>query len=102
MGAQGELGSGLVFGSEDELMAELAALSAENAPRRFTLCAVAPARDDAVVVCWGLAFEDEVVAYLPAEDEASGRSCVLRLTSAGRLRRVFPRPADMRLVWIDP
>src|SRR5215472_5467764 len=102
MGTQSEMGGGLVFGSEDELMAELAALSAEHAPRRFSLCAVAPARDDAAVVCWGLAFDDEVVAYLPAEGGPSGRSCVLRLTSPGRLRRVFPRAADMRLVWIDP
>jgi hypothetical protein len=89
------------FGSEDELVAELAAMSAENAPRRFTLCVVAPDRDDAAVVCWGMAFDDEVVAYLPADDP-SGGSCVLRLTSPGRVRRVFPRAADMRLVWIDP
>ena len=48
-----------------------------------------------------MAFDDEVVAYLPADDPSDG-SCVLRLTSPGRVRRVFPRAADMRLVWIDP
>lgn len=102
MGAQSGMGGGPVFGSEEELMAELAALSAEHAPRRFTWCAVAPGRDDAAVVCWGLAFDDEVVAYMPPVDERSGRSCVLRLMSPGRVRRVFPPAADMRLVWIDP
>jgi hypothetical protein len=101
MDAHGGAGSGAIFGSEEELMAELAALSGEHAPRRFTLCSVAPHQEDAAVVCWGLAFDDEVVAYLPA-DEDSGHACLLRLASPGRLRRVFPRAADMRLVWIDP
>ena len=101
MGTQGETG-GALFSSEEELMLELAALSAESAPRRFTLCAVAPGWADAAVVCWGLAFDDGVVAYLPRGDEHSGRSCVLQLTSPGRVRGVFPRTADMRLVWIDP
>ena len=100
MGAQGDA-DGPLWESEDELVAELAALSAEYAPRRFTLCAVAPDRDDAAVVCWGMAFDDEVIAYLPA-DEPSGHSSLMRLTSPGRVRRVFPRAADMRLVWIDP
>jgi hypothetical protein len=100
MGVQGEVG-GPLFASEEELVAELAAMSAESAPRRFTLCVVAPERDDAVVVCWGMAFDDEVVAYLPADDPP-GRSCLLRLTSPHRVRRMFPRAADMRLVWIDP
>jgi hypothetical protein len=93
---------GPLFGSEEELVAELAAMSAENAPRRFTLCAVTPGREDAAVVCWGMAFDDEVVAYLPAEDDWSTDSCVLRLTSAARVRQVFAHAADMRLVWIDP
>ena len=47
-----------------------------------------------------MAFDDEVIAYLPADDP-SGGSCVLRLPSPGRVRRVFPR-ADTRLVWMDP
>jgi hypothetical protein len=90
-----------LFASEEELMSELTALSAEHAPRRFTLCAVAPGWADAAVVCWGMAFDNEVLAYLPP-DERSGRSCVLRLTSPARVRGVFPRTGDMRLVWIDP
>jgi hypothetical protein len=100
MGVQGEVG-GPLFASEEELVAELAAMSTESAPRRFTLCAVAPGWEDATVVCWGMAFDDEVIAYLPIEDPP-GRSCVLRLTSPRRVRRMFPRAADMRLVWIDP
>jgi hypothetical protein len=51
MGTQGEVG-GPLFASEEELITELAEMSAENAPRRFTLCAVTPDWDDAVVVCW--------------------------------------------------
>jgi hypothetical protein len=48
-----------------------------------------------------MAFDDEVIAYLPAADDA-GRPCLLRLTSPARLRRVFGPTADTRLVWIDP
>jgi hypothetical protein len=101
MSAQGEISGGQGFSSEGDLVAELAAMSAECAPRRFTVCAVAPDQDDAAVVCWGMAFDDEVIAYLPAAED-SGRPSLLHLASPARLRRVFGPTADTRLVWIDP
>lgn len=82
-------------------MAELTSLSIECAPRRFTYCVVSPDGDDGAVVCWGMAFDGEVIAYLPSEDDADGRSSLMRATSAQRVRRLFHRAADIRLIWID-
>ncbi|HEV7934600.1 MAG TPA: hypothetical protein VGP70_20120, partial [Actinomadura sp.] len=40
------------------LLAEAAQLSAELAPRRFSVCAIDVDADDGAVLAWGMAFEE--------------------------------------------
>ncbi len=49
----------------------------------------------------GLAFDDEVVAYLLGTGEAQPRSSVMRSSSPERVQRSLARHADVRLVWVD-
>jgi hypothetical protein len=95
--------TGTVLGTEHELMAELAELSSDHAPRRFSLCLVDREEDDAVVVGWGMAFADEAVAYLPGDVESGRRDTFMRVASAERARhRLARHDADVRLIWLDP
>lgn len=84
-----------IFVDERALMAELTEMSVESAPRRFALCEVWADVEDAGVVGWGMAFDDEALLYLP-------QSSVLgRLSSAHRALKMCARGGDRRLVWID-
>lgn len=84
-----------VFGDERALMAELTELSVEFAPRRFSLCEVWADDEDAGIVGWGMAFDDETLLYLPQN------GMVGRLSSAQRALKAYTRGGDRRLVWID-
>jgi hypothetical protein len=85
--------------TEEEFVTELAGLSAEYAPRRFSLCLVHGEREDGEILGWGLAFEDRAIAYLPGDDETGGT--FMRSGSAEGARRLLSRRADVRLVWLD-
>ena len=88
-----------VLGTEEEIMAELAEMSAEFAPRRFTLCVIDEA--DAAVVGWGFEFDDEVVVYV-REGVTGDRPCFRRFDSTEQALRRLGRDQDTRIVWIDP
>ncbi|GAA2070885.1 hypothetical protein [Actinomadura alba] len=83
-------------------MTQLTEMSAEHAPRRFSLCLVDREVDDAAVVGWGMAFADGAVAYLPGDPEMGGRRRVMYVPTADRARHRLSRLADVRLIWIDP
>ncbi|WP_252778947.1 hypothetical protein [Actinoallomurus rhizosphaericola] len=85
--------------AERDLLAELAELSAETAPRRFALGLLDVQCDDGVVVGWGLDFGDEAIVYAPT-DGAGQR--LFRTETADRARRLLARRADVRLIWLDP
>jgi hypothetical protein len=85
--------------TENGLLAELAELSAEAAPRRFAICRLDTERDDGVVLGWGLALEDQAVAYVPAE--GCGRPCLVSCGSPARLPDLLCPSGDIRLIWID-
>ncbi|WP_344590655.1 hypothetical protein [Actinomadura vinacea] len=76
-------------------MAELTEMSVEFAPRRFALCEVWAEDEDAGVVGWGMAFDDETLLYLP-HTRVFGRS-----SSAQTALSRFTRGGGGRLVWID-
>jgi hypothetical protein len=88
-----------IAGVGNALLAELAELAAEAAPRRFAICLLDPERDDGVVLGWGLALEGQAVAYVPAED--CGRPCLICARSPAQLPRMLRCTGDVRLVWID-
>jgi hypothetical protein len=90
-----ELGTSALFNDEKKLMAELTEMSVESAPRRFALCEVWADDEDAGVVGWGMAFDDEAMLYLPEARVVGKRS------SAQRALRLCARTGDLRLVWID-
>lgn len=92
---EGSEGPSMTAIGEDEFMAELTEISVEFAPRRFALCGVRPNLEDAQVIGWGMAFDDEAMLYLP-EDGTLGR-----LRSAQRAPRLYGRRGDLRVVWID-
>lgn len=82
-------------GSEAELLRHLTEISADLAPRRFTLCEIDSEREDGWVRGWGLAFEDVAVLV--------GDGCGLlgSFQSAESALALFSQLADLRLVWID-
>jgi hypothetical protein len=95
-------GIGTFLGTETELMTQLAEMSAEHAPRRFSLCLVdREVDDDAAVVGWGMAFADGAVAYLPGDPEMGGRRRVMYVPTADRARHRLSRLADVRPIRID-
>lgn len=83
---------------EQSLLAELAELAAETAPRRFALCALDVRGDDGAVIGWGLAFDAEVIAYLSCGGRAGS---VVRARTAIMARRLVARLGDVRLIWLD-
>jgi hypothetical protein len=84
---------------ENGLLAELTELSAEAAPRRFAICLLDTDRDDGVVLGWGLALDDQAIAYVPAE--GCGQPCLVCSGSAEQLPKLLCRSGDARLIWID-
>jgi hypothetical protein len=84
---------------EERLIRELTELSAESAPRRFAICLLDVAHEDGVVLGWGLAVDDQAVAYVPADGH--GPSGLLCSSSLARLPRLVRRDGDVRLIWID-
>ena len=85
--------------SEELLMNELAGLTTEFAPRRLALCTLTPERDDAAIIGWGMAFEDEVLVYLPYQVTGT-RSFAVFPSPESAVKRLSRR-ADLRLVWVD-
>jgi len=85
--------------TEESLLAEMADLSAEEAPRRFALCTVDVEQDDGVVLGWGLALPDEAIAYM--YDENIPSMSILRATAATRFPRMLRRAGNVRLIWVD-
>ena len=81
--------------TEEDLLAEMADLSAEEAPRRFALCTVDVEQDDGVV----LALPDEAIAYMYGETDVS--MSILRATAATRFPRMLRRAGNVRLIWVD-
>ncbi|GAA1691236.1 hypothetical protein GCM10009765_45880 [Fodinicola feengrottensis] len=83
----------------------LSKLVTDSAPRRFAICALELAGDrltDAAIVGWGLEFryvdedlEDEQTEVL-VDLIAGGMA---RLSTADSVRRLFPEPENVRLVW---
>lgn len=71
------------------------------APSRFLLIGIADDRTDAGVLGWGMAWEDEVVAYLtrPAD---TGRPVHVQARSAESIRASVAHRHEVRLAWIDP
>jgi hypothetical protein len=84
---------------QDGLLKELTALSAESAPRRFAICLLDVDHDDGVVLGWGLALDDQALAYVPAD--GSGPPSLLCSNSLARLSKLLRREGDVRLIWID-
>lgn len=68
------------------------------APHRFVLIGVADDRTDAGVLAWGLAWDDQAIAY--SVDEHDRRSD-FRGRSAEAIRAVVGRRHEVRLAWID-
>lgn len=91
--------NGNVNPTAESLLAEIADLSVEEAPRRFALCVVDVEQDDGVVLGWGLAMADEAIAYLYGETAPS--MSILRAASATRFPRMLRRVGDVKLLWID-
>jgi hypothetical protein len=101
--------------TEESLLAEMADLSAEEAPRRFALCTVDVEEDDGAVLGWGLALADEAIAYMYGEaiagahdevndcahDENVPTMNILRASSATRFPRMLRRAGNVRLIWVD-
>ena len=83
----------------ERLLKELTELSVESAPRRFAICLLDADRDDGVVLGWGLALEDQAVAYVPAD--GCRPPSLLCAASLARLPRLVRRDGDVRLIWID-
>jgi hypothetical protein len=81
--------------TEDELVTELEELSAEFAPRRFTLCQVDGDWQDGQIIGWGLAWDEEAIVYLVQA------RVLMTAPSAERARQRMARKADVRLVWVD-
>jgi hypothetical protein len=84
---------------EERLLKELAELAAESAPRRFALCLLDADHDDGVVLGWGLALDDQAIAYVPADGRRP--PSLLCAGSLARLPKLVRRDGDVRLVWID-
>lgn len=84
---------------QERLLKELTELSAESAPRRFAICLLDVDHDDGVVLGWGLALDDQAVAYVPA-DGCRPPSLVCA-GSLARLPKLVRRDGDVRLIWID-
>jgi hypothetical protein len=80
----------------DGLWAEIAELSAEQAPRRFSVCEIDVDADDGAVLAWGFVFPDGAMLCTP---DGTPRG-VLR--SAESTWKLFRRGAERRLIWIDP
>lgn len=74
----------------------MAELSAEQAPRRFSVGEINIDADDGAVLAWGLAFPDGAILCTP---DGAPRG-VLR--SAESIWRLFRRGGELRLIWIDP
>jgi hypothetical protein len=87
--------------SEDEIMADLAEMSAEHAPRRFTVCIVRPDLTDAGVMGWGMAFADTIVVYLPEGGVLEGRQSLRCMSREGRVWRELSGRDDIRIIPID-
>ncbi|HZE30823.1 MAG TPA: hypothetical protein VE198_05220 [Actinoallomurus sp.] len=83
----------------DGLLKELTELSAESAPRRFAICLLDVDHDDGIVLGWGLALDDQAVAYVPAD--GGGPPSLLCSSSLARLPKLLRRDGDLRLIWID-
>jgi hypothetical protein len=83
----------------ERLLKELTELSAESAPRRFAICLLDVDHDDGVVLGWGLALEDQAIAYVPADD--CRPPSLLCSGSLARLPKLVHRDGDVRLIWID-
>jgi hypothetical protein len=84
---------------QERLLEELTELSAEAAPRRFAICLLDVDHDDGVVLGWGLALDDQAVAYVPAD--GCGPPGLLCSGSLARLPKLVRRDGDVRLIWID-
>jgi hypothetical protein len=90
-------------GAPEDLAAELAGLSAENAPSRFTVCLVEDEQLDAAIVGWGMALIDWVLVYLPALEESGRPRHTIRVfPSIERMHRCLCRSDNVRLIWLDP
>lgn len=71
------------------------------APSRFVLVGISPDRTDAGVLGWGMAWDDEALAYLttPRGDRSPA---FYRSHSAQSIRTALAHGHDVRLAWIDP
>ncbi|MGH8412540.1 MAG: hypothetical protein ACRERT_15105 [Pseudomonas sp.] len=84
------------IGNEELFTAEINSMVVENAPRRFALCEEIGDRVDAVIVAWGISFDDHAEIISAAHDGAWGR-----FRSAEKARQLLSRHSTIRLVWID-
>ena len=83
----------------DGLLRELTELSADSAPRRFAVCLVDVEHDDGVVLGWGLALDDQAIAYVPAD--GCGPPSLFCSSPLARLPKLLCRDGDVHLIWID-
>jgi hypothetical protein len=84
---------------QERLLKELTELSAAAAPRRFAVCLLDVDHDDGVVLGWGLALDDQAIAYVPAD--GCRPPSLLCAGSLARLPKLVCRDGDARLIWID-
>ncbi|RKS09817.1 hypothetical protein DFP74_5562 [Nocardiopsis sp. Huas11] len=80
------------------LRAEADLLAAEEAPRRFAVCAMDYDESDAVVLAWGQAFRDGRVTLIGDAMPVQGSFASVR--SALRVCRAPGVP--LHLAWVDP
>ena len=83
-------------GTAAGLLAEMTELSAEQAPRRFSLCGIDVDADDGAVLAWGFAFAQRAILCTP---EGTPKGV---FPSAESVVRRFGRGEKLRLIWIDP
>lgn len=85
------------IGDEALFTSEINAMVTENAPRRFALCEEIGDRADAVIIAWGMSFDDHAETFSAAHDGVWGR-----FRSAEKARQLLSRHSTIiRLVWID-
>jgi len=84
------------LGTEEEFVAMIDELVADDVPRVFALVEECGERADGWVIAWGMAFEDH------AELVSVRRGMHGHFQSAENARRAFARRRKVRLVWATP
>ncbi|MFC7330941.1 hypothetical protein [Marinactinospora rubrisoli] len=86
------------MGARIPLQVEVEQLCREQAPRRFAICEMDYAADDALILAWGYSLDGGERVIVVGE---AGGPRFATFRSIDRAKRVFGRATDVHLVWID-